>query len=164
MILTGNSRSRQVDGKILLTERVGGILKNGLEVAGRQFQFLAYSSSALREHAVWFMYPFEDEEGTLITAEVIRSRLGDFSGVIKYPSKYAARMAQAFTATDPSVKIPRSCVEEMADLGQEPYIHTDGVGTISKELGNQIWEALCKDRDEHYRKTAIQPSAVSLKT
>lgn len=149
---------------MLLTDRVGGILKNGLEIAGRHFHFLAYSSSALREHAVWFVYPFRDEVGALITAEVIRSRLGDFSGVIKQPSKYAARMAQAFTATDPSVTIPRSCVEEMADLGEEPFLHTDGVGTISKELGDQIWEALCKDKDENYRKRAIQPSAVSLKT
>ncbi|KAK7693992.1 hypothetical protein QCA50_003568 [Cerrena zonata] len=51
----------------------------------------------------------------------------------------------------------------MPDLGEEPYIHTDGVGTISKELGDQIWDALCKDRDEHYRKTAVQPSAYQIR-
>ncbi|CAL1705570.1 unnamed protein product [Somion occarium] len=133
------------------------------EIGGRLFQFLAYSSSALRQHAVWFMHPFVDNGGNLIDAAIIRSRLGDFSGVIKSPSKYAARMAQAFTATDPSVKVPRQCVEEMEDLGSDPYLHTDGVGTISKELGDQIWDALCKDRDEHYRKTAVQPSAYQIR-
>lgn len=39
---------REVDGKTFLEERVGGTLKNGFELAGRQFEFLAYSSSALR--------------------------------------------------------------------------------------------------------------------
>lgn len=39
---------REVDGKTFLDERVGGILKNGFELAGRRFEFLAYSQSALR--------------------------------------------------------------------------------------------------------------------
>ena len=49
---------RQTDGSTLLEERVGGILKNGLTLGGRPFEFLAYSSSALREHVVWFVQPF----------------------------------------------------------------------------------------------------------
>ena len=39
---------REVDGKTFLDERVGGTLKNGFELAGRRFEFLAYSSSALQ--------------------------------------------------------------------------------------------------------------------
>jgi RNA-dependent RNA polymerase len=39
---------REVDGRSFLEQRVGGILKNGFELAGRRFEFLAYSSSALR--------------------------------------------------------------------------------------------------------------------
>lgn len=39
---------REVDGKTFLDERVGDVLKNGFELAGREFEFLAYSSSALR--------------------------------------------------------------------------------------------------------------------
>lgn len=39
---------RAVDGQTFLEERVGGTLKNGFVLAGRQFEFLAYSSSALR--------------------------------------------------------------------------------------------------------------------
>ena len=158
---------REVDGTSFLRERVGGILKNGFELAGRQFEFLAYSSSSLREHAVWFMHPFAipgpDQKAVLVTSERIRSSLGDFKGtpLLQCPSKYAARLAQAFTATDPSVKITRDQWHVVSDLGTKPYQFTDGVGSISKELGDMIWEALCVSRRDH-GEHAVQPSAVSL--
>jgi RNA-dependent RNA polymerase len=154
--------AREVDGSSFLKERVGGILKKGFELAGRSFEFLAYSSSALREHAVWFMNPIKLSEGNVVTAEHIRSSLGDFDDtpLKKCPAKFAARLAQAFTATDPSVKIHRNQWEEVEDLGTEPYLFTDGVGTISKDLGNKIWNALCEARTDKGR-NSVQPSAVS---
>ncbi|EKM55297.1 uncharacterized protein PHACADRAFT_173398 [Phanerochaete carnosa HHB-10118-sp] len=153
---------RDTDGKSLLENRVGGLLKGGFSLATRKFEFLAYSSSALREHAVWFVNPFYHQEKGWIDAEYIRSSLGDFSAVINCPSKYAARIAQAFTATDPSVEITRDQWEQMDDLGEEPYLFTDGVGTISSELGDMIWEALCSARDDSYRKN-IKPSAYQIR-
>lgn len=141
--------------------RVGKHLKKGFTLAGRDFEFLAYSSSALREHAVWYVNPFDHPEKGRVTADSIRQSLGDFSSVIMCPSKYAARLAQAFTATDPSVDIKRDQWEVVDDLGEEPYLFTDGVGTISKELGDMIWNALCEVRDISYRVNNVQPSAVS---
>ncbi|KAG8900741.1 hypothetical protein FRC00_011553 [Tulasnella sp. 408] len=44
---------REVDGARFVKERVGGVLEQGLTIAGRHFEFLAYSNSALREHTVW---------------------------------------------------------------------------------------------------------------
>jgi hypothetical protein len=83
---------------------------------------------------VWFMTPFKNtypeyhgKHIDMIDAYEIRKTLGDFSGVANQPAKYAARMAQAFTATDPSVKIRRDQWEEVPDLGQKPYLHTDGM-------------------------------------
>jgi len=84
---------RDVDGASYLQERVGTLLKKGFNLAGRQFDFLGYSSSALREHAVWYVNAFHHPEKGLVTAENIRDSLGDFSGVITSPSKYGARMA-----------------------------------------------------------------------
>ena len=49
---------REVDNPKFVQKRFGGVLKNGIKVAGRRFEFLAYSQSALREHAVWFISPF----------------------------------------------------------------------------------------------------------
>ena len=49
---------REVNTPKFVQERFGGVLKHGIKVAGRRFEFLAYSQSALREHAVWFVNPF----------------------------------------------------------------------------------------------------------
>lgn len=138
-----------VDGQWFLQQRVGGILRDGFTLGGRTFEFLAYSTSALREHSVWFMAPFRDIEEGYVTAEKIRASLGNFEKLLRTPSKYAARIAQAFTATDSTVKIPRDQWEEQPDLGP----HTDGVGTISPKLASMIWEAKCKGSDR------VEPSA-----
>ena len=147
----------------MLHERVGETLKRGFELAGRRFEFLAYSSSALREHAVWFISPFRHPKYGWVDAANIRKGLGTFDSVNKSPSKLAARMAQAFTATDPSVEISANQWETMVDIGENKnYLHTDGVGTISQQLASMIWDALCEVRDEHYRKLSVEPSAVSV--
>lgn len=44
---------RDVNGRAFIRDRIGPILKDRLMVAGRKFEFLAYSQSALREHSVW---------------------------------------------------------------------------------------------------------------
>ncbi len=76
---------RAVDGASFVRERVGRTLKEGFELGGRRFEFLAYSSSALREHAVWFINPFRYQDPDTkdifyVTAEYIRHSIGDFKG------------------------------------------------------------------------------------
>ena len=143
-----------VDGPRFLQRRVGGILRHGFELGGREFEFLAYSISALREHSVWFISPFRDPIEGYVTAERIRSSLGDFSRLLRMPSKYAARIAQAFNTTDRSVKIRRDQWEEQPDMGP----HSDGVGTISPELAHMIWDEKCK-ANRNLREYCVEPSA-----
>ena len=149
-----------VDGQWFLHQRVGGILRDGFTLAGRTFEFLAYSTSALREHSVWFMAPFRDIEEGYVTAESIRASLGDFSKLLRTPSKYAARIAQAFTATDDSVKITRDQWEEQDDIDAQPGTpganHTDGVGTISPDLAAMIWQAKSKGESDRVEPSAYQ--------
>ncbi|KAK0196791.1 RNA dependent RNA polymerase-domain-containing protein [Armillaria mellea] len=160
---------RAVDGASFVRERVGHTLKEGFELGGRRFEFLAYSSSALREHAVWFINPFRYQDPDTkhifyVTAEYIRHSIGDFKGtdLMKQPSKWAARIGQAFTATDPSVKVRREEWKEIHDMGKEPYLHTDGAGTISKSLGDEIWACLCKGRRDH-GESAVRPSVYQIR-
>ncbi len=135
-------------------------MKQGFEIAGRIFRFLGYSTSGLREHTTWFMADFEHPEEGLVTPEKIRSGLGDFRSCINHPSKYAARIAQAFSGTDPSYKIRAGqWTEGVEDLGNSPYEFTDGQGSISIELRDRIWDVLCEAWPDK-RKLVLKPSAV----
>jgi RNA-dependent RNA polymerase len=143
-----------VDGTSFLQMRVGGILREGFKLGGRTFEFLGYSMSALREHSVWFVSPFHDPVEGHVTGETIRSSLGDFSKLLRTPSKLAARIGQAFAATDRSIKIRRNEWDEQPELGP----HTDGVGTISPELSNKIWAERCRVSPS-LKENRVQPSA-----
>ncbi|KAJ2933930.1 hypothetical protein H1R20_g3155, partial [Candolleomyces eurysporus] len=158
---------RSVDPTAFLQSRVGGILKGGFFLGGRHFEFLGYSNSGLREHEVWFMFPIDcfsttTGETVRVDGQYIWNEIGDFHGTLlmKQPSKYAARIAQAFTSTESSTSIDRLEWEEVEDLGQKPYLFTDGAGTISKNLGDRIWKELCKDGR---RSNSIQPSVYQIR-
>lgn len=64
--------------KDLLRDRYRRALVNGIDIAGRHFEFLGYSMSGLKQHSVFFVHPFNfnlETGKTLMTAEVIRSTL-----------------------------------------------------------------------------------------
>ncbi|KAI6023039.1 hypothetical protein PISMIDRAFT_595629 [Pisolithus microcarpus 441] len=154
--------TRDVDGETLFRYRVGKVLKEGLYLAGRHFEFLGYSCSALKTHAVWFVSPFRHSTKGLVTAEYIRDNLGNFEGVIYSPSKYGARMAQAFTATDSSVRLRESQWSEMPDIEWDGIVFTDGVGTISQGLATLIWQTL-RGSDSDNSTSAVQPTAYQIR-
>ncbi|KAG8894584.1 hypothetical protein FRB99_001127 [Tulasnella sp. 403] len=158
----GGSRFRidfEVDNHEFVREHVGGILKKGLTVAGRHFSFLAYSSSGLRQHSVWFVTPFKHPKWKgYVTADAIRKSLGNFpDDLLKWPARYGARISQAFSSTYPSVEVKSHEIEEIPDIETDevfndgdgkaaPKCFTDGVGTISPQLADEIWEKLCEIR------------------
>ncbi|TFK28493.1 RdRP-domain-containing protein [Coprinopsis marcescibilis] len=187
--------SFEVDGSYLVDERVGGILKGGIEIAGRHYERLAYSSSSLKVHSDWFIYPFDyiDNTGKTIRvdAQYIRdSIIPDIesnSSLFRKPSKYAARIALAFSTSESSdsIRIARhQWVGDCPDvdpparmmikrdqygdivLGEdgkpqmEPHVpppFTDGVGAISKRLADQI----CASTGRYEGK--LKPSAFMLR-
>ncbi|PCH33549.1 RdRP-domain-containing protein [Wolfiporia cocos MD-104 SS10] len=142
---------REVDLRSFVNRRVKGFLLNGLDIAGRHFDFLAYSQSALKEHAVWFVKPFTDPStGRRVDASSIIQSLGSFQNLafdrelIYCPARYAARISQAFTATDSSITVEAEEVSIIDDVYDAMGRHcfTDGVGTISPELAKEIWREL----------------------
>ncbi|PCH33560.1 RdRP-domain-containing protein, partial [Wolfiporia cocos MD-104 SS10] len=142
---------REVDLRSFVNRRVKGFLLNGLDIAGRHFDFLAYSQSALKEHAVWFVKPFTDSStGRRIDASSIIQSLGSFQDLafdrelIYCPARYAARISQTFTATDSSITVEAEEVSVIDDVYDATgrYCFTDGVGTISPELAKEIWREL----------------------
>ncbi|CAA7266596.1 unnamed protein product [Cyclocybe aegerita] len=140
---------REVDGPGFVRSRVGPFLKNGLTIARRTFHFLAYSQSALKEHAVWFVKPFRDREHGFVDAATIIRSIGKFDGLsfdrrLMYcPARYAARISQAFTATDAvSVEVEEIFQKDDIATPDNKYQFTDGVGTLSKNLAREIWTQL----------------------
>ena len=59
----------------LLRSRFRGLLTHGLHLGGRQYEFLGYSMSGLKEHSVWFVTPFESDTGRIMNAANIRKML-----------------------------------------------------------------------------------------
>ena len=130
---------RQVDGRQYIQERVGSALLNGLAIAGSYFKFLAYSQSALKEHAVsvrhripstipcilcqvWFVRPFYDDNNRRVDASIIIKGIGNFADLsfdpllIYCPARYGARISQAFTATESSVTVEVEEIFPLADV------------------------------------------------
>ncbi|KAJ3556934.1 hypothetical protein NM688_g1751 [Phlebia brevispora] len=145
---------REIDGRSFIARRVGTILTEGLDIAERHFDFLAYSQSALKEHAVWFVKEFIGGDGQRVNARTIIEDLGTFRNLpqdptlMRCPARYGARVSQAFTATDSSVAMEAEEVlitDDIKDVTGK-WTFTDGVGTISEELALEIWKVLRKRR------------------
>ncbi|CBX98093.1 similar to rna-dependent rna polymerase [Plenodomus lingam JN3] len=136
-------------------ERFRGVLRNGITVAGRRFDFLGFSHASLRSHQAWFMTPFI-KDGISICARDIIEDLGDFSH-IRCSARCAARIGQAFSDTIFSVRVPDSAyvTESKVDVKRNGRYFSDGCGTISLELMRKVWNALPPERREQ-RPTVLQ--------
>ncbi|KNE98721.1 hypothetical protein PSTG_08090 [Puccinia striiformis f. sp. tritici PST-78] len=105
-------------------------LADQLLIAGQPFEFLCYSSLALRSHQAWFVCPLI-HRGQLVHASKIRDQISCFSTVNKIPARYMARVAQAFTTTKRVITLQPSQIKIMDDVICNGSIFTDGVGLIS---------------------------------
>ncbi|GAA5898266.1 hypothetical protein JCM6882_000114 [Rhodosporidiobolus microsporus] len=146
--MTKISSNRDVDVPAFLRARFGPIFKStgGLELCGRKFDFLGFSSSALREHSTWFLNPFTQGR-ELVTADKIRRSLGNFTSVIHIPARYMARIAQAFTATQPTLNLTPDQVGFIGDIASSTgSVFTDGVGKISAALAEEVDQILSARR------------------
>jgi len=93
--------------------------------------------------------------------------LGDFKkldGRLVYcPARYAARLSQAFTATDAvSVEVEEILPIKDISTADNKFHFTDGVGTLSPELAREIWTQL-KSTKRRGRSHKIYPSAYQIR-
>jgi RNA-dependent RNA polymerase len=139
MFYTGSPGCR--DGVVELYANIKEVLQGGILVAGRQFNFLAWSSGMLKEHACWFSATPDTplRTGAPLTASVLRSRLGDFAS-INVVAKCAARISQCFSSAVPTAELPRSSITSIPDLTTPcgRYTFSDGVGTVSPLLAEDL--------------------------
>ncbi|RKP06601.1 RNA-dependent RNA polymerase, partial [Thamnocephalis sphaerospora] len=122
-----------------LLERVRHALRSGIRVAGRHYEFLAFSSSQLREHGCWFFTPETTPDG--MTAAKIRTWMGDFSN-IRNVALYAARMGQCFSSTRFVSGLSVADITDIPDVKRNGHCFSDGVGRVSRELAYDVQRAL----------------------
>ncbi|KAJ3553914.1 hypothetical protein NM688_g3370 [Phlebia brevispora] len=162
----------QVDTLRFIRKRYGEVLTSGITVAGRHFEYLHYSMSGLRQHSFWFLIPFSfvtpSGEVEKVTAEVVLRKIGDIphdSKLLYCPALLGARWAQAFTATDAAVTVEAEellLIEDEIDAsGTRSF--TDGVGTISPALLQDIWDELLQSGFYKRFRTLECPSALQFR-
>lgn len=83
--------------------------------------------------------------GALIDARSVIRDLGDFSS-IRSPAKCAARIGQAFSQTLSSVSIEPGAFSAMPDVVRNGRTFSDGVGTCSKAVLEEIWKKYSQAR------------------
>jgi RNA-dependent RNA polymerase len=115
-------------------DRVRRAMKNGIVVAGRYYEFLAFGNSQFREHGAYFYAPTSSK-----SADDIRLSLGKFDH-IKTVAKFGARIGQCFSTTRAMrVKVT---VVKIADIERNKYCFTDGVGKLSLFLAQMAAQEL----------------------
>lgn len=116
--------------------RIEHLVLNGVVLNGYKYQFLAYSSSQLKESSLWMV-----NTNRSWTVDSIRRWMGDFS-MCKTPSKVAARMGQCFSTTvvAPDANESSWCgvKDDLPDFlsvhnGKETC-HSDGTGLIERNV------------------------------
>ncbi|KAH0985408.1 hypothetical protein GBA52_012585 [Prunus armeniaca] len=117
-------------------ERILSILKNGIVIGEKKFEFLAFSSSQLRGHSVW-MFASRSE----LTAQDIRNWMGDFKE-IRNVAKHAARLGQSFSSSKEAFSVGEDEVELIPDVEIErdgvKYCFSDGIGKISADCAARV--------------------------
>ncbi|EFQ26695.1 RNA dependent RNA polymerase [Colletotrichum graminicola M1.001] len=112
--------------------RIYRVLKQGIKIGNRVYEFLAFGNSQIRECAVYFFCPT-----AYTTCDDIRQWMGEFSH-IRNVAKYAARIGQCFSTTREirGVTVPR--IVQAEDIERGGYCFSDGVGKISKLLAEMV--------------------------
>uniref|UniRef100_A0A0K3CKF3 RNA-dependent RNA polymerase n=1 Tax=Rhodotorula toruloides TaxID=5286 RepID=A0A0K3CKF3_RHOTO len=129
----------------LIASRFSPLFRDGFELGGRSWRFLAWSSSGLKSSSCFFMSPFRLDDETLITPTFIHRTIGDFTGseTALIPAKYMARIAQAFSSSKPSLTLRPDQMLSIEDItAPDGSCFSDGVGLISPSLANDVVEKL----------------------
>ncbi|KAF9434438.1 hypothetical protein BGZ76_008018 [Entomortierella beljakovae] len=140
----GNSRIWSKDSSSnennAIYNRIFTALTQGIKIGDRNYEFLAFSASQLRDNSAWFFC----SQGGNDTVDSIHRWMGDFSH-IKSIAKYAARMGQCFSSTRAVDNLSANEVELIDDIERDNQIFSDGCGRISLTLAQKIAHELGKE-------------------
>ncbi|KAL6529296.1 multidrug resistance protein [Orobanche gracilis] len=119
-----------------LYERILSTLREGVRIGDKKFDFLAFSSSQLRDNSLWMFAPSLDDN---LNADGIRRWMGDFRS-IRNVAKYAARLGQSFGSSKETLSVDESDIEQIGDIKDVggKYVFSDGIGKISHDFARRV--------------------------
>ncbi|XVE74532.1 hypothetical protein DITRI_Ditri12bG0024400 [Diplodiscus trichospermus] len=125
------------DGKhTRMYERILSALRKGIVIGDKKFEFLACSTSQLRENSIW-MFASKPE----LTAADIREQMGHIH-VIRNVAKYTARLGQSLSSSRETLDVSMNEVQIIPDIEVETsgtkYVFSDGIGKISAKLARAV--------------------------
>ncbi|QSS62630.1 RNA-dependent RNA polymerase [Histoplasma capsulatum] len=139
---------------MIFESRFKTVLKSGINIAGRKFEFLGFSHSSLRSQTCWFVAPFYKDR-ILYNASTIIQNLGRFDH-IQSPAKQAARIGQTFSDTLTSIPISDKYISIGKDVERNGRVFSDGVGTISPSVMYMIWK-------DHSLRSVVKPTVFQIR-
>lgn len=141
-------------------ERILDLIKQDLNIAQTDYEYLHCSNSQLRDRSFWFYKPNNGN-----TAETIRNWMGDFRHEYSV-SSYVTRMALCFTGSIKTFTIQKSTeIEEIPDIKTSDgrHVFTDGIGKISESMMRRVFEALDLNQTSGYLPCALQIRMAGMK-
>lgn len=121
-----------------LYKRVLNIVKKGFHLCGRHYEFLAFSSSQVRDASAWFF-----AGNNRLNATLVRQWMGQFP--THNVAKFAARMGQCFSSTFLTLPIPKKRVIMLPDVERNGYVFSDGCGRVAPEFALKVSNTLKLD-------------------
>ncbi|KAL2546052.1 RNA-dependent RNA polymerase 1 [Forsythia ovata] len=117
-------------------ERILSTLRNGIVIGEKKFDFLAFSSSQLRDNSLWMFASTAN-----LNADVIREWMGNFSS-IRNVAKYAARLGQSFGSSTETLSVGMDEIDFIPDIEVvtrgTKYVFSDGIGKISADFARRV--------------------------
>ncbi|XP_030957423.1 RNA-dependent RNA polymerase 1-like [Quercus lobata] len=134
--LSPRASSGNEDRRTGIYKRILSILRNGIVIGDKKFEFLAFSSSQLRENSTWM---FASRNGR--NADDIREWMGIFHQ-IRNVATYAARLGQSFGSSTETLSVEKHEIEVIPDVevvqDGVKYVFSDGIGKISSEFAKEV--------------------------
>ncbi|KAK4479818.1 hypothetical protein RD792_015357 [Penstemon davidsonii] len=128
-------------GRTKVFERILETLRGGIKIGNKKFDFLAFSSSQLRENSLWMFASTPTHN-----SNDIRRWMGDFKS-IRNVAKYAARLGQSFGSSTETLSVRKHEIDYIPDVevvrNGTTYVFSDGIGKISAEFAH-IVAAKCR--------------------
>ncbi|CAF3749965.1 unnamed protein product [Adineta steineri] len=123
-----------------LKDQILEYLKDGFDLTStRKYKYLHHSQSQIKTKQFWFYYHNKEEKR--LSHEDAYTWMGNFDKE-RIVAKHAARIALCFTSTDATIQAETvTYVRDIKDPKGD-YTFTDGVGTISRQLRDEIKDFL----------------------